>query len=1037
MSAQYRAAVTAVLGPTNTGKTHLAIERMLGHSSGMMGFPLRLLAREVYDRIVAARGVDAVALLTGEERIRPANARYFLCTAEAMPKGAGLDDGASVGPGASPRSDTGTAPDDVAFLALDEAQIGQDRERGHVFTTRMLHARGREETMILGSASLGPVVRHLLPHADITARPRFSTLRYDGPKKLSRLPPRTVIVAFSAEEVYAIAEALRRFSGGAAVVMGALSPRTRNAQVAMFQAGEVDYLVATDAIGMGLNLDVGHVMFASLTKFDGQRHRRLTVAEMAQIAGRAGRHQRDGGFGSIGAEAAFEPEEIEAIEGHRFAPLDWLYWRNPAPDTASVAALIASLEAPPPDVMLRTAPEATDMAVLRRLAEDAEALALVDGPAMVRRLWSACSLPDFRKSGPEAHGRFVTRLWQDLGRGHGHIDGDWFGKQLGALDDVEGSVEKLADRIAAVRSWCYIANRADWLAHPDDHAADARAIETRLSDALHAALTARFVDRRTTVLMRALGQGAGSLPVAVSADGAVAVDGEVIGVLDGFRFSVDPAARAADRRMLFAAAERHLAVELASRATALANSANDHLALDLVAGEPPALTWHGRRVATLVRGRNRLAPRILLDRDIAALDPQVIAAVVARLKLFVDDRVAADLAPMLAIAGRARDAAASAALRAVLAGLFDAGGTIARDAVDAPLRALTPDERLELRRLQVRIGSLDLFVPQSLRPRSLAWLNALDAAWHDTAAVPALPPGIAIVAAGDAAPPPIGFRRINDVWLRADLVERVCAHAHAARAPDNPVAIKAAQARAARRAKLLAKRARVAVGAGEPVPADAPADAPTDAPADASDVAASPVPPMAPSPPVPPMAPSPPVPHAFRVDPEMARSIGLGLEDRLTLLRLLGFRTHHAIGQVTIESEPDLWWTWHHRPNAAQAGRARGDDAPRERRPRRRAKRPSDRPAALSTGSAASTGSAQPAGAAQPAGDAGAPGRTPRSAPPAAPPAKRPAQPSPRPPQQRRAVPRRDIPLTAEQGNPFAALAGLFDKPGGSKGGDG
>ncbi len=419
MSRFSRSPLSAVLGPTNTGKTHLAVERMLGHTSGMMGFPLRLLAREVYDRVVKARGAHAAALVTGEERIWPETARYLLCTAEAMPLLATAQDGQAA-----------DGARDVAFVALDEAQIGQDRERGHVFTSRLMYARGREETMILGSGALAPVVRSLLPEADIIGRPRFSTLSYAGPKKLSRLPPRSVIVAFSAEEVYAIAEALRRFSGGAAVVMGALSPRTRNAQVAMFQAGEVDFLVATDAIGMGLNLDVGHVAFASLNKFDGVRQRRLTIPEMAQIAGRAGRHQRDGTFGSIGSEAAFTDEEVEAITEHRFPPIDWLYWRNPSPDMDSVSALIAGLEAPPPDPALRPAPEATDLAVLRRMQGDADAMELVSGSASVRRLWSASSLPDFTKAGPEAHGRLVARLWRDLGTGNGHIDATWFAGQL-------------------------------------------------------------------------------------------------------------------------------------------------------------------------------------------------------------------------------------------------------------------------------------------------------------------------------------------------------------------------------------------------------------------------------------------------------------------------------------------------------------------------------------------------------------------------------------------------------------------------------
>src|SRR5262245_31400432 len=387
MAPRTDAPVRAILGPTNTGKTHLAIERMCGHSSGVIGFPLRLLAHEVYDRVVAIKGEAQVALLTGEERIVPSRARYFLCTAESMPV-----------PGGDGHHDHDFQRD-FAFAAIDEAQLGIDPERGHVFTDRMLRVRGREETLILGADTLKPIVRELLPEAEIVSRPRFSTLRFAGSVKLSRLPPRSAVVAFSAEQVYALAEMLRRFKGGAAVVMGALSPATRNAQVAMFQRGEVDYLVATDAIGMGLNLDVTHIAFAGLEKFDGRRDRRLHISEMAQIAGRAGRHQKDGSFGTLGfgadEHAAFSDEEITAIEEHRFRPLDFVYWRNPELDFTDVRAMIASLERRSDDPLLRPAPEAIDLAVLKQIAQD-PAIAAKKG-AMARRLWAVCGLPDFRK----------------------------------------------------------------------------------------------------------------------------------------------------------------------------------------------------------------------------------------------------------------------------------------------------------------------------------------------------------------------------------------------------------------------------------------------------------------------------------------------------------------------------------------------------------------------------------------------------------------------------------------------------------------
>ena len=441
------AELKAILGPTNTGKTHLAVERMCGHSSGMIGFPLRLLAREIYDRVVK---------LKGPSRSPCSPAKRRSCRRRRA--------GSCAPPNRCRRIS------DFAFVALDEAQLGADPERGHVFTDRMLHARGREETMILGSESLKPMVRALLPKAEITTRPRFSTLSYVGPAKLSRLPPRSAIVAFSAEQVYAVAEMLRRMRGGAAVVMGALSPRTRNAQVAMYQAGEVDYLVATDAIGMGLNMDVDHVAFAGLSKFDGNRRRRLTPAEMAQIAGRAGRHQRDGTFGSLTLEgdalAEFRPEEIERIEEHRFDPLEFLYWRESELDFASVEALIRSLERRPVRREVRAAPEAIDLAVLRILAGDPEVPARASTPELVRRLWAACGLPDFRKTGAEHHSRLVARLFGHLSEGDGRIPQGWYAEQVARLDNVQGDIDTLADRIAGVRTWAYIAHRADWLADP-------------------------------------------------------------------------------------------------------------------------------------------------------------------------------------------------------------------------------------------------------------------------------------------------------------------------------------------------------------------------------------------------------------------------------------------------------------------------------------------------------------------------------------------------------------------------------------------
>ncbi len=762
--------VTAVLGPTNTGKTHLAVERMCGHSSGMIGFPLRLLAREVYDRVVRLKGEKNVALITGEERIVPDGARWFLCTAESMPLGGGMFAGAD-----------NKLPREVGFVAIDEAQLGADPERGHVFTDRLLNARGRDETMILGADTLRPLLRSLVPEAEVIERPRFSTLSYAGAKKLSRLPKRSAIVAFSAEEVYAVAEALRRLRGGAAVVMGALSPRTRNAQVQMFQAGEVDYLVATDAIGMGLNMDVAHVAFASLTKFDGRRTRRLTVPEMAQIAGRAGRHQRDGTFGALSEEGpgAFTPEEVFAIEAHRFPPLDFLYWRDGAPDTSSLNALIASLEAKPSAPGLRAAPEAVDLAVLKRLADED----WVRARGQVKRLWAACGLPDFRKLGPEPHTRFVARVFGHLTEGDGHIPFRWFAEEVARLDSVEGDVETIAGRIAAARSWAYIAHRADWLADPLEAQDRARRLEEKLSDALHDRLTQRFVDKRTTALLRSIGADASALPVTIGEQGEVIVESHEIGRLDGFQFSVASDARAADKRLLLAAAERRLAGELARRGTALADAPDGDLALAAT-----SVTWRGAPVARLAGGPTIVRPRVMVDRALDRLDKQLRDRIAGRIAGWIEGQTARLTPALLAPDALALDANAGAPLRAVAGALADAGGIADRAAIPA-IETLDSEQRKALRRAGMTIGTLDLFDPRLLKPAAAAWRAALIGARGTRVTLP--PPGASVTRAAE---PLAGFRRIGAQQVRIDLVERIARAAHEARqgregfAPDPALA---------------------------------------------------------------------------------------------------------------------------------------------------------------------------------------------------------------------------------------------------------
>ena len=572
--------LVAILGPTNTGKTHLAIERMLGHRSGMIGFPLRLLARENYDRVVKLRGARSVALITGEEKILPPNPSYFVCTVESMP----LD-----------------RP--VEFLAVDEIQLCADRERGHVFTARLLHARGLRETMFLGADTIRPLMRRLVPDAEYVSRPRFSTLSYSGHKKVTRLPPRSAVIAFAIADVFSLAELVRRQRGGTAVVMGALSPRTRNAQVGMFQAGEVDYLVATDAIGMGLNMDLNHVAFARLAKFDGRGLRRLSAAEIGQIAGRAGRHMSDGTFGTTADEGPLDPEIVSAVEAHKFEPLTRISWRNSALRFNSVGMLLNSLDEPPPAPGLIQTRDADDHRALNLLSRSAEVTALATHPGAVRLLWEVCQIPDFRKMMSDSHARFLAQCFLHLAGPAERLPSGWIAGQIAQLDRVDGDIDTLMTRIAHIRTWTYITHRADWVHGAADWQDRARGIEDRLSDALHESITQRFVDRRSAFLVRHLA-GDGELLASVGKDGEVRVEGSYVGRLDGFRFLPDAGDRE-ETRMLVTVANRVLRSEIALRGRLLATDGDDAFAIDPIGN----LLWRGGMVGRLAARRHAAARR--------------------------------------------------------------------------------------------------------------------------------------------------------------------------------------------------------------------------------------------------------------------------------------------------------------------------------------------------------------------------------------------------------------------------------------------
>ena len=744
--------VTAVLGPTNTGKTHLAIERMLSHSSGMIGLPLRLLAREVYNKVVERVGADAVALVTGEEKIKPANARFWVSTVEAMPRDL-----------------------DVAFLAVDEVQLGADLERGHVFTDRMLNRRGREETLVLGAATIRAMVEKLLPGANILSRPRLSQLTYAGEKKITRQPPRTAIVAFSADEVYAIAELIRRQRGGAAVVLGALSPRTRNAQVALYQSGDVDYLVATDAIGMGLNLDVDHVAFASDRKFDGYQFRRLNPAEFAQIAGRAGRATRDGTFGTTGRCGPFDPDLVRALESHSFEPVKVLQWRNSELDFASLGALAASLAALPNHPALTRAPIAEDILVFEHAARDEEVRGLATTRADVERLWDVCQIPDYRKISPAAHAELVATLYGFLAR-HGRISPDWFAKQIALADHTDGDIDTLSTRVAHIRTWTFAANRPDWLDDPEHWQDVTRAIEDRLSDALHERLAERFVDRRTSVLMRRLRENT-MLDTEITKTGEVVVEGHKIGRLDGFRFAPEAGASGSDAKALSAAAQKALAGEIEARANRLSHAPDAQFVLTSDA----TIRWIGEPVAKVLPGDAVLRPRVRILAD-EQLTGGALEAVQTRLDLWTRTHIERLLAPLFVL-GAAEDVTGLA--RGIAFQLVEALGVLERSKVADDLKSLDQTSRAVLRKHGVRFGAYHVYMPLLLKPapRGLAaqlWVlkHGGEAETHGFDELQRLAAsGRTSFAADKDTPRPlyrtIGYRVCGERAVRVDILERL------------------------------------------------------------------------------------------------------------------------------------------------------------------------------------------------------------------------------------------------------------------------
>ncbi|WP_295073926.1 helicase-related protein [Tabrizicola sp.] len=741
--------VTAVLGPTNTGKTHHAIERMLSHRTGVIGLPLRLLAREVYDRIVAKVGPSVVALVTGEERIVPERTQYWVCTTEAMPLEIGAD-----------------------FVAVDEIQLCADADRGHVFTDRLLRARGLNETLFLGSDTMRAAIAGLVPHVTFLKRDRMSTLTYSGSKKISRMPERSAIVGFSVENVYAIAELIRRQKGGCAVVMGALSPRTRNAQVALYQNGDVDYLVATDAIGMGLNLDISHVAFSSTVKFDGRRMRALYPQELAQIAGRAGRHTEDGTFGVTGEARPFDEDVVEAIETHRFAPVKKLHWRNESMDFGSADRLIRSLEAPTFNEWLTRARDADDVLALKALSAMPEVQDKLTDAKRVQLLWDVCRIPDFRSSSGPEHTALLTRIFEFLvgrGLGGGRIPSDWLAQAIKRIDKTDGDIDTLSRRLAYIRTWTYVTQRKNWVADESHWRDETRAVEDRLSDALHAALTQRFVDRRTSVLLRRLKQKE-ALLAEVNDKGEVTVEGEFAGKLEGFRFKQDASATPDAARTLAQAAIQALKPEFHLRADRFYNAPDTELDFT----EQGGLMWGTNAVGKLVKGAEPAKPGVEAFVDEEA-GPEVVEKVRRRLQHFIDRKVAAQFEPLLAMA---RDEALTGLARGFAFRLSEAMGVLPREAVASEVKELDQEARGALRKHGVRFGQFTIFLPALLKPAPTRLRLVLWSLWNGLQEFPeSPPPGLVTIPNVQEVPKQhytlAGYHPAGTRAIRIDMLERL------------------------------------------------------------------------------------------------------------------------------------------------------------------------------------------------------------------------------------------------------------------------
>ena len=679
--------ITAVLGPTNTGKTHLAVETMLEHESGIIGFPLRLLAREIFDKCVNKVGPEKVALITGEEKIIPKLPKYYICTVESMPQDKTVD-----------------------FVAVDEIQMCTDHERGHIFTDKLLHARGDKLTMFLGSHTMKSIINSLVKDVEFVNKERLSKLTYGGHKKISRLNPKTALIAFSVDEVYAIAELVRRQKGGTAVIMGSLSPKTRNSQVELYQSGDANFLVATDAIGMGINMDINNISFSNLKKFDGKKTRRLNLNEISQIAGRAGRHINDGTFGVTGECKQLSFDEIEKLEKHELNKIDTLYWRNSKIDFDSLDKLISSLEKNTNNEFLKKINECEDERVLKFLTKNDIDLKKKLQKEIVKIFWDCCQIPDFSKKNYGNHIEVVKKVFDFLISKAGTVTNDYMKKQLENLDKYDGNIDTIANRISNIRTWSYVANKKNWVNNSDYWIERTKYIEDKLSDKLHEELTKSFVDKRISVLSRSLKQDI-ILATEIKNENEVVIDGQYIGQLKGLKLELDlkSGSLKTDIKSLRKAAKQAISPELMKRVNKIIKT--ETFTID----DNHRIHWMDNPIAYLTRGNSYLNPKLEIIVDEAmSLESKEILKENLEKKLY--SIISTELADLVNLS---KSNLKNNYARALCYQLFENNGVIKREKVNETIKNITKEDRLILRKAGIKIGRYHIFLPRMLKPAAV------------------------------------------------------------------------------------------------------------------------------------------------------------------------------------------------------------------------------------------------------------------------------------------------------------------------------